>query len=129
MEINVRKHSKNCSKPLFCNYESKREVLPIFADYTFCFASKSRAYSLQPTWIGHCLVRMSIWVSCFSYLYDKGLNMKSIQHCSITASSTSDVSCWSNPDVPSYCANTNMSSQISSMFYGAVLHVNTVTAR
>jgi len=43
-----------------------------------------------------------------------------------TASSTSDVSCRSNPDVPSYCANTNMSSQISSMFYGAVLHVNTL---
>jgi len=29
-------------------------------------------------------------------------------------SSTSDVSCRSNPDVPSYCANTNMSSEISS---------------
>jgi len=41
-----------------------------------------------------------------------------------TASSTSDVSCRSNPDVPTYCANTNMSNQISSMFYGAVLHVN-----
>ena len=24
--------------------------------------------SLQPTWIDHCLVRMWIWVSCFSYL-------------------------------------------------------------
>ena len=24
----------------------------------FLFASKSRAYSLQPTWIGHCLVRL-----------------------------------------------------------------------
>ena len=35
-----------------------------------------------------------------------------------TASSTSDVSCRSNPDVPSYSSNTNMSSQISSMFYG-----------
>jgi len=43
-----------------------------------------------------------------------------------TASSTSDVSCRSNPDVPSYCANTNMLSQISSMFYGAVLHVITL---
>ena len=43
-----------------------------------------------------------------------------------TASSTSDVSCRSNPNVPSYCANTNMSSEISSMFYGAVLHVNTL---
>jgi hypothetical protein len=42
-----------------------------------------------------------------------------------TASSTSDVSCRSNPDVPSYCANTNMSSQISSMFYGEELHINT----
>ena len=42
-----------------------------------------------------------------------------------TASSTSDVSCRSNPNVSSYCANTNMSSEISSMFYGAVLHVNT----
>ena len=41
------------------------------------------------------------------------------------ASSTSDVSCRSNPDVPSYCANTNMSSQISSMFYGEELHINT----
>ena len=42
-----------------------------------------------------------------------------------TASSTSDVSCRSNPNVSSYCANTNsMSSEISSMFYGAVLHVN-----
>jgi hypothetical protein len=29
-----------------------------------------------------------------------------------TASSTSDVSCRSNPDVPSYSSNTNMSSQI-----------------
>ena len=38
-----------------------------------------------------------------------------------TASSTSDVSCRSNPNVSSYCANTNMSSEISSMFYGAVL--------
>ena len=35
-----------------------------------------------------------------------------------TASSTSDVSCRSNPNVSSYCANTNMSSEISSMFYG-----------
>ena len=43
-----------------------------------------------------------------------------------TASITSDVSCRSNPDVPSYCANTNMSNQIRSMFYGAVLHVNTL---
>jgi len=43
-----------------------------------------------------------------------------------TTSSTSDVSCRSNPDVLSYCSNTNMSSQISSMFYGAVLHVNTL---
>ena len=42
------------------------------------------------------------------------------------ASSTSDVSCRSNPNVSSYCANTNMSSEISSMFYGAVLHVNTL---
>ena len=42
-----------------------------------------------------------------------------------TASSTSDVSCRSNSDVPSYCANTNMSSQISYMFYGEVLHINT----
>ena len=40
-----------------------------------------------------------------------------------TASSTSDVSCRSNPNVSSYCANTNMSSEISSMFYGAVLHI------
>ena len=39
-----------------------------------------------------------------------------------TASSTSDVSCRSNPDVPSYSSNTNMSSQISSMFYGVVIH-------
>ena len=31
-------------------------------------------------------------------------------------SSTSDVSCRSNPDVPSYSSNTNMSSQISSCF-------------
>jgi hypothetical protein len=29
------------------------------------------------------------------------------------ASSTSDVSCRSNPDIPSYCANTNMSREIS----------------
>jgi hypothetical protein len=44
-----------------------------------------------------------------------------------TASSTSDVSCRSNPNVSSYCANThNMSNEISSMFYGAVLHVNTM---
>jgi hypothetical protein len=43
-----------------------------------------------------------------------------------TGSSTSDVSCRSNPNVSSYCANTNMSSEISSMFYGAVLHVNTL---
>ena len=43
-----------------------------------------------------------------------------------TASSTSDVSCRSNPNVFSYGANTNMSSEISSMFYGAVLHVNTL---
>jgi hypothetical protein len=43
-----------------------------------------------------------------------------------TASSTSDVSCRSNPNVSSYGANTNMSSEISSMFYGAVLHVNTL---
>jgi len=44
------------------------------------------------------------------------------------ASSTSDVSFRSNPDVPSYCANTNMSSEISStcMSYRAVLHVNTL---
>ena len=35
-----------------------------------------------------------------------------------TASSNSDVSCRSNPDVPSYCANTNMSSQISSVLRG-----------
>jgi hypothetical protein len=33
-----------------------------------------------------------------------------------------DVSCRSNPDVPSYSSNTNMSSQISSMFYGVVIH-------
>ena len=39
-----------------------------------------------------------------------------------TASSTSDVSCRSNPDVPFYSSNTNMSSQISSMFYGVVNH-------
>ena len=39
-----------------------------------------------------------------------------------TASSTSDVSCRSNPDAPSYSSNTNMSSQISSMFYGVVIH-------
>ena len=39
-----------------------------------------------------------------------------------TASSTSDVSCRSNPDVPFYSSNTNMSSQISSMFYGVVIH-------
>jgi hypothetical protein len=39
-----------------------------------------------------------------------------------TASSTSDVSCRSNPDVPSYSSNTNMSSQISSMFYCVVIH-------
>ena len=39
-----------------------------------------------------------------------------------TASSTSDVSCRSNPVVPSYSSNTNMSSQISSMFYGVVTH-------
>ena len=32
-----------------------------------------------------------------------------------TASSTSEVSCRNNTDVPSYCANTNMSSQISSV--------------
>jgi hypothetical protein len=37
--------------------------------------------------------------------------------CNSTASSTSDVSCRSNPDVPSYSSNTNMSSQISAMFY------------
>ena len=37
-----------------------------------------------------------------------------------TASSTSDVSCRNNPNVSSYCANTNMSREISSMFYGAV---------
>jgi hypothetical protein len=43
-----------------------------------------------------------------------------------TASSTSDVSYRSNPNVSSYCANTNMSSEISFMFYGAVLHVNTL---
>ena len=43
-----------------------------------------------------------------------------------TASNTSHVSCRSNPDVPSYCANTNMSSEISSMFYGTVLHVSTL---
>ena len=42
------------------------------------------------------------------------------------ANSTSDVSCRSNPDVPSYCANTSMSSKIRSMFYGIVLHVNTL---
>jgi hypothetical protein len=36
-----------------------------------------------------------------------------------SASSTSDVSCRSNPNASSYCANTNMSSEISSMFYGA----------
>ena len=40
-----------------------------------------------------------------------------------SASSTSDISCPSNPNVPSYCANTNMTSQISSTFYEAVLHV------
>ena len=34
-----------------------------------------------------------------------------------TASSTSDVSCRSNPEVPSNSSNINMSSQISSMFY------------
>ena len=45
-----------------------------------------------------------------------------------TASSTSDVSCRSNPNVSSSSANTNMSSEISSMFYGAVLHVNTLNA-
>ena len=39
-----------------------------------------------------------------------------------TASSTSDVSCRNNPDVPSYSSNTNMSSQISSMFFGVVIH-------
>ena len=39
-----------------------------------------------------------------------------------TASSTSDVSCRSNPDVPFYSSITNMSSQISSMFYGVVIH-------
>ena len=39
-----------------------------------------------------------------------------------TTSSTSDVSCRSNPDVPFYSSNTNMSSQISSMFYGVVIH-------
>ena len=39
-----------------------------------------------------------------------------------TASSTSDVSSRSNPDVPSYSSNTNMSSQISSMFNGVVIH-------
>jgi hypothetical protein len=43
-----------------------------------------------------------------------------------TASSISDVSCRSNPDIPSYCANTNMSSEIRSMFYGTVLHVSTL---
>ena len=32
------------------------------------------------------------------------------------------VSCRSIPDVPSYSSNTNMSSQISSMFYGVVIH-------
>jgi hypothetical protein len=42
------------------------------------------------------------------------------------ASSTSDVSCRSNPNVSSYCANANRSSEISSMFYGEVLHVNTL---
>ena len=41
------------------------------------------------------------------------------------ASSTSDVSFRSNAEVPSYCANTNMSSEISytCMSYRAVLHV------
>ena len=39
-----------------------------------------------------------------------------------TASSTSDVSCRSNPDVPFYSSNTNMSNQISSMFNGVVIH-------
>ena len=43
-----------------------------------------------------------------------------------TASSTSDVSCRSNPDIPSECANTNISSDISSIFYGAVRHVSTL---
>ena len=43
-----------------------------------------------------------------------------------TASSTSDVLCRSNPDIPSECANTNMSSEIRSMFYGSVLHVSTL---
>ena len=43
-----------------------------------------------------------------------------------TASSIFDVSCRSNLNVSSYCANTNMSSEISSMFYGAVLHDNTL---
>jgi hypothetical protein len=27
-------------------------------EITHFFASKGRAYNLQPTWIGHCLVRM-----------------------------------------------------------------------
>jgi hypothetical protein len=44
---------------------------------------------------------------------------------STNSTASSDVSCRSNPDVPSYCANTNMSSQISSMFYGEDLHINT----
>ena len=43
-----------------------------------------------------------------------------------TASITSDVSCRSNPDIPSECVNTNISSEISSMFYGTVLHVSTL---
>ena len=43
-----------------------------------------------------------------------------------SARSTSDVSRRSNPNASSYCANTNMSSEINSMFYGAVLHVNTL---
>lgn len=43
-----------------------------------------------------------------------------------TASSSSDVSCRRNSNASSYCGNTNMSSQISSMFYGMVLHVNTL---
>jgi hypothetical protein len=59
---------------------------------------------------------------CFLLTSGRDKNLPRKTSTNSTASSTSDVSYRSNPDVPSYSSNTNMSSQISSMFYGVVIH-------
>jgi hypothetical protein len=94
--------------------------------YIFTWLLLLQAYlSMTHTVCKHVKATHTHMYRRFEHVLSKLGRVEKTERLNSTASSTSDVSCRSNPDVPSYSSNTNMSSKISSMFYGVVIHNKT----